>query len=130
MEKIRKAILRRFVTALIIICLIPIVVFAQTKGKTFGVTTLIENRKINTVEGVATENGLSLYIERYGQTILFDTGGSDKFIRNAENLGIDLRDVDIVVISHGHMKQAFRINSALIGHFKNREYSMETHQRS
>jgi 7,8-dihydropterin-6-yl-methyl-4-(beta-D-ribofuranosyl)aminobenzene 5'-phosphate synthase len=106
MEKIRKAILRRFVTALIIICLIPIVVFAQTKGKTFGVTTLIENRKINTVEGVATENGLSLYIERYGQTILFDTGGSDKFIRNAENLGIDLRDVDIVVISHGHMDHA------------------------
>jgi len=79
------------------------VLFAQTKRKTIGVTTLIENRKINDVEGVVTENGLSLYIERHGQTILFDTGGSDKFIRNAEKLGVDLKNVDIVVISHGHM---------------------------
>jgi 7,8-dihydropterin-6-yl-methyl-4-(beta-D-ribofuranosyl)aminobenzene 5'-phosphate synthase len=82
------------------------VLLAQTERKTIGVTTLIENRKINDVEGVVTENGLSLYIERDGQTILFDTGGSDKFIRNAEKLGVDLRNVDIVVISHGHMDHA------------------------
>ena len=82
------------------------VLLAQTERKTIGVTTLIENRKINDVEGVVTENGLSLYIERHGQTILFDTGSSDNFIRNAEKLGVDLRNVDIVVISHGHMDHA------------------------
>ena len=54
-------------------------------------------------EGVVTENGLSLYIERHGQTILFDTGSSDNFIRNAGKLGVDLKNVDIVVISHAHM---------------------------
>jgi len=98
-----KDILRKIVPILIIISLLPMALSAQTRGKTFGVTTLIENRKINTAEGVVTENGLSLYIEGYGKTILFDTGGSDKFIRNAENLGVDLRNVDIAVISHAHM---------------------------
>jgi 7,8-dihydropterin-6-yl-methyl-4-(beta-D-ribofuranosyl)aminobenzene 5'-phosphate synthase len=79
------------------------VLFAQTRGKGIGVTALIENRKVSAVDGIVTENGLSLYIERNGQTILFDTGGSEKFIRNAGNLGVDLRNVDIVVISHAHM---------------------------
>jgi 7,8-dihydropterin-6-yl-methyl-4-(beta-D-ribofuranosyl)aminobenzene 5'-phosphate synthase len=67
------------------------------------VTTLIENNKVNDIRGLATENGLSLCIERPGQTILFDTGGSDNFIRNAEKLGEEIRNVDIVVISHAHM---------------------------
>ena len=79
------------------------VLFAQTKGKAIGVTALIENRKINNAEGIVTENGLSLYIERHGQTILFDTGSSDNFIRNAGKLGVNLKNVDIVVISHAHM---------------------------
>ena len=77
--------------------------FAQVREKTGQVTTLIENRKLNNAEWLATENGLSLYIERNSQTILFDAGGSEKFVRNAEVLGVDLRNVDIVVISHGHM---------------------------
>lgn len=95
--------MKKIITTLIIICLIPMVLLAQTERKTIGVTTLIENRKINDVEGVVTENGLSLYIERHGQTILFDTGSSDNFIRNAGKLGVNLKNVDIVVISHAHM---------------------------
>ena len=38
--------------------------------------------------------------------ILLDTGASDVFIRNAEQLGIDLSDVDYVFISHGHSDHA------------------------
>ena len=38
--------------------------------------------------------------------ILLDTGASDVFIRNAEQLGIDLGDVDYVFISHGHSDHA------------------------
>jgi len=87
---------------LIIICLLPMVLFAQTKGKRIGVTALIENRKINNAEGIVTENGLSLYIERHKQSILFDTGASDNFIRNAEKLDVNLRNVDTTVISHAH----------------------------
>ena len=48
------------------------------------------------------EHGLSLYIETDKLKILFDTGQSDLFAKNAEKLGINLRSVDIAVISHGH----------------------------
>lgn len=34
--------------------------------------------------------------------LLFDAGQSDCFLRNADNLGLSLEDVDIIVISHGH----------------------------
>lgn len=49
-----------------------------------------------------TEHGLSAYIETGADNILYDTGKSDVFMRNAEKMGIDLSRVDTVVISHGH----------------------------
>lgn len=48
------------------------------------------------------EHGLSFYIETKKHKILMDTGASDTFIKNATQLGIDLKQVDIVVLSHGH----------------------------
>ena len=48
------------------------------------------------------EPGVSYYIEDGDKKILFDTGYSDVFARNAEKLGIDLKQVDAVVLSHGH----------------------------
>jgi metal-dependent hydrolase (beta-lactamase superfamily II) len=48
------------------------------------------------------EHGLSFYIETERHKVLMDTGQSDLFIRNAEKLGIDLKDVDSVFLSHGH----------------------------
>lgn len=48
------------------------------------------------------EHGLSFYIETKKHRILMDTGASDAFIKNALKLGIDLKLVDIVVLSHGH----------------------------
>jgi 7,8-dihydropterin-6-yl-methyl-4-(beta-D-ribofuranosyl)aminobenzene 5'-phosphate synthase len=49
-----------------------------------------------------TEHGLSLYIESKGRRILFDTGRRGVFIENARKLGVDISDVDMAVISHGH----------------------------
>ncbi len=51
----------------------------------------------------AGEPGVSYYIETGGKKILFDTGYSDLFIKNAENLGIDLTGIDCLVLSHGHI---------------------------
>ena len=64
------------------------------------VTTLIENTAIN--DNFCSEHGLSLYIEAKGLRILFDMGQTELFAENAEKLGIDLENVDIAVISHGH----------------------------
>ncbi|MEN6395526.1 MAG: MBL fold metallo-hydrolase [Methanoregula sp.] len=49
------------------------------------------------------EPGLSILIETEGRRILLDAGYSDAFIRNAEMMGIDLLDLDYVVLSHGHL---------------------------
>jgi len=64
------------------------------------IITLIENDSID--ENLKSEHGLSIYIETEQHKILFDTGQSDLFLQNAKNLNIDLTEVDIVVISHGH----------------------------
>lgn len=64
------------------------------------ITVLLENTtKQNNME---TEHGLSLYIKASGINILFDMGQTDMFLRNAEKLGLDLADIDIAVLSHGH----------------------------
>ena len=64
------------------------------------IITLIEN----VVNGgnLQAEHGLSLYIETETKKILFDTGQTGLFMQNAKKLGIDISDIDIVVLSHGH----------------------------
>lgn len=52
------------------------------------------------------EHGLSIYIETGLHRLLVDTGASDAFLTNAGRLGIDLRAVDTVVVSHGHYDHA------------------------
>ena len=64
------------------------------------ITAITENTSHN--ETIGCEHGLSLYIETENYKLLFDTGQSDLFERNAEKLGIDLSEVDIAVLSHGH----------------------------
>lgn len=53
-------------------------------------------------DGLTGEHGLSFYIEHDQKKILFDTGASSLFLENATKLGIDLKGIDLVVLSHGH----------------------------
>ena len=48
------------------------------------------------------EHGLSYFIEHDNMQLLFDTGHSDVFLRNAKNLNIDIDQVETVILSHGH----------------------------
>lgn len=48
------------------------------------------------------EPAVSYYIEDEGTCILFDTGYSDAFITNARLMKINLTDIDVIAISHGH----------------------------
>lgn len=65
------------------------------------ITTLIEN-KPGTNPELYYEHGLSLYIEAGKVRILFDTGQSGDFIKNAKLLKADLGKLDYVLLSHGH----------------------------
>ena len=64
------------------------------------ITVLIENTAAS--DEFICEHGLSLYIETAQHNILFDAGQSGAFAENAQKMGIDLRNVDLAVLSHGH----------------------------
>ena len=48
------------------------------------------------------EHGLSYLVEYDEKRLLFDTGQSDMFLRNAEVMRISMTNIDMVVLSHGH----------------------------
>ena len=49
------------------------------------------------------EHGMSLLVEAGGRRILFDTGQSGELlVHNSTELGLNLKDIDLVVLSHGH----------------------------
>ncbi|WP_323078940.1 MBL fold metallo-hydrolase [Klebsiella quasipneumoniae] len=56
------------------------------------------------------EPGVSYLIEHDGQKILFDTGYSDVFLKNAQTLKIDLTSIDSIVFSHGHNDHTWGLN--------------------
>lgn len=64
------------------------------------VTVLVENSTIS--KEYKNRHGLCLHIKAKNYNILFDLGPDEIFIKNANKLGIDISDVDIVIISHGH----------------------------
>jgi 7,8-dihydropterin-6-yl-methyl-4-(beta-D-ribofuranosyl)aminobenzene 5'-phosphate synthase len=64
-------------------------------------TVLVDNNTIID-RYLLGEPAVSFFIESRGRRVLFDTGYSDVFLENADRLGIDLSDLDAVVLSHGH----------------------------
>ena len=67
-----------------------------------SLTVLVDNTTL-TDRYFSGEPGLSFLIETDGKKILFDTGYSDLFLQNAQKMGINLLDLDMVVLSHGHL---------------------------
>lgn len=82
-------------------------------------TVLSENKA---KPGFEKEHGLSYLLEIDNEQILFDTGSSDLFLKNAEKIGINLKLVNKVVLSHGHWDHSnglqFLKNKTLITHPK------------
>jgi len=66
------------------------------------ITVLVDNTRSPSRRDLPGEHGLSLLIETAHKKILFDSGASDLFTRNARAMGIDLGTVDTFVLSHGH----------------------------
>ncbi|MFH1429157.1 MAG: MBL fold metallo-hydrolase [Candidatus Margulisiibacteriota bacterium] len=49
-----------------------------------------------------SEHGLALHLEADDKRILFDTGASNYLLINAMQSGINLKDLDAIVLSHAH----------------------------
>lgn len=64
------------------------------------ITVLSENYVCK--KGLNSEHGLSLFVEIDDKKILFDMGQGDVFLKNANSLNVDLAQVDVAVLSHGH----------------------------
>jgi 7,8-dihydropterin-6-yl-methyl-4-(beta-D-ribofuranosyl)aminobenzene 5'-phosphate synthase len=64
------------------------------------IITLIEN--VTYKQGLVAEHGLSFYLETENNKIIFDTGQTGLFLQNAEKLGVNIEDIDTLVLSHGH----------------------------
>ena len=64
------------------------------------IVCIVENTTKNEV--LTAEHGLSLYIETEDKKILFDMGQTELFSVNAEKMKVDLAEVDVAVLSHGH----------------------------
>lgn len=64
------------------------------------VTILVENTA--PVPELIGEYGFAALVEYEGVKYLFDTGSNNALMKNAQLLGVDLREIAGVIISHGH----------------------------
>ncbi len=65
-----------------------------------NITVLSDNQKLDDTFG--SEHGLCVFLDTGSLKVLLDTGASGLFIKHAERLNIDIREIDYVFISHGH----------------------------
>src|ERR1017187_3073457 len=69
-------------------------------GETIIITILVENTVH--ARGLLAEHGLSFHLQVGQRSLLFDTGQSDLFLRNALKLRLSLAGAKAIVLSHGH----------------------------
>ncbi|TDX51405.1 MBL fold metallo-hydrolase [Orenia marismortui] len=85
--------------------------------ETLKVKILVENRVAK--ENLLAEHGLSFLISYQGENYLLDTGQGLVLINNMNNLGIEVSDIDGVILSHGHydhgngLKDILALNSEI-----------------
>ncbi|MDY6965249.1 MAG: MBL fold metallo-hydrolase [Halobacteriota archaeon] len=77
------------------------------------ITTLSENTAGKRPKGLLAEYGLSILVEADERKILFDTGQKKSAVNNAAILGIDLSDIEKIVLSHGHFDHTGGLKSVL-----------------
>ena len=68
------------------------------------VKVLVENTSVSSK--YKSKHGLCLYIQTAKHKILFDLGSNGLFLENARKLGVNIAEIDTVVISHGHVDHA------------------------
>jgi 7,8-dihydropterin-6-yl-methyl-4-(beta-D-ribofuranosyl)aminobenzene 5'-phosphate synthase len=89
-------------------------------------TVLVDNNTL-TDRYFTGEPGLSFFLETPEKKMLFDTGYSGLFLANAEMMGISLRDLDAVVLSHGHLDHSGGL-VALVRHLTEAKIEGKAHR--
>ena len=74
------------------------------------ITLLVDNEA---AEGFDKEHGFAAWIEYGKHRVLFDTGHEGALQKNAERLGIDLKEAEAIVISHGHRDHTGTLDKVL-----------------
>ncbi|SNX55214.1 MBL fold metallo-hydrolase [Thermoanaerobacterium sp. RBIITD] len=64
------------------------------------IQVLVENVVFK--KSFVAEHGLSLLVKKEDKEVLIDTGQSDNFVKNSGLMGIDLKNIGKVVLTHGH----------------------------
>lgn len=64
------------------------------------IVDLLDDKSID--KSLDSAHGLSIYIESNNKKILLDLGPNNLYQKNAKKLGVNLKDVDYLIISHGH----------------------------
>lgn len=64
--------------------------------------TIVEDTLKENCSFLKNEHGLSLYIKYNDKNILFDSGPSDVLIKNSSKMGLNLEEIDYLILSHGH----------------------------
>jgi len=84
------------------------------------ITIIYDNKIAKDIKGLKAGWGFSCFIETKEKNILFDTGwDGDILISNMKLLGINPKDIDLVVISHSHwdhcggLARLLNLNSSL-----------------
>lgn len=73
------------------------------------ITVLVDNNTLIDRYFFA-EPGLSLLVEDDETTVLFDTGYSDIFLKNAFKMGKDLTNLDYLALSHNHLDHTWGLD--------------------
>ena len=64
------------------------------------IISLMESTAID--KKLETSHGIAFYIELFDRKILFDTGDSTAVVDNAKKLGVPVREITDIILSHNH----------------------------
>lgn len=91
-----------------------------------GIRVSILSENVAGASCILAEFGWSVLIEVDGQKILFDTGPSISVCHNAGTMGIELGQVDKVVLSHSHYDHTGGLREVLLS-IRNKEVTVIAH---